>query len=374
MSLLSASSGGTSASGNDAASPPVTPAEGVTPPAPLLAALNRLRVEGAGAAAAFDRLLATEASPAWRGLALLGRGLCEEMHGSRAEAQASVRMALEQWAAADPGACAVALAALGRALVTGSDGDLGAAFLASAQRLSGGSSPEVLGAVLLELGSAAAESGEAKTAAARWHEALDRGDPHTRAAAAANLGRLAAARGDAAGAERMFERAMEVPEGPHVQVVADGQVTLASQAAVEERWDDVEARLRQAMPLREAGLDAHGVAEILHDLGISHWRRGQAHRATRCLEDCRASADALGDDALRGAALRALAAVALGGGRLVVALAYAQEAALAARTAEERQMAAAVLRQIGDEARRQGSASLSGEAFRIAARILARGG
>ena len=108
MSLMSASGGGTSASGNDAASPPVTPAEGVPPPAPLLAALNRLRVEGAGAAAAFDRLLAAEASPAWRGLALLGRGLCEEMHGSRAEAQVSVRSALEQWAAADPGACAVA--------------------------------------------------------------------------------------------------------------------------------------------------------------------------------------------------------------------------------------------------------------------------
>ena len=374
MSLLSASGGGTSASGNDAASPPVTPSEAVPPPAPLLAALNRLRVEGAGAAAAFDRLVAAEASPAWRGLALLGRGLCEELHGARAEAQASVRSALEQWAIADPGACAVALAALGRALVAGSDGDLGAAYLASAERLSGGSPPEVLGAVLLELGSAAAENGEATTAAARWQEAFERGDPHTRAAAAANLGRLAAARGDAAGAERMFQRAMEVPEGPHVQVVADGLVTLASQAAAEERWDDVEARLRQAMPLREAGLDARGVAEILHDLGISHWRRGQAHQATRCLEDCRACADDLDDDALRGAALRALAAVALEGGRLVVALAYAQEAALAARTAEERQMAAAVLRQIGDEARRQGSASLGGEAFRTAARILARGG
>jgi len=59
------------------------------------------------------------------------------------------------------------------------------------------------------------------------------------------FGRLAAARGDAAGAERMFQRAMEVPEGPHVQVVADGLVTLASQAAAEERWADVEARLRQ---------------------------------------------------------------------------------------------------------------------------------
>ena len=373
MSLLSALGGGTSASGNDAASPPVTPADAASLPAPLLAALNRLQVEGAGAATAFDRLLAAEASPAWRGLELLGRGLCEELQGARAEAQASVRLALEQWAVADPGACAVALAALGRALVAGSDGDLGAAYLASAERLSGGSPPEVLGAVLLELGSAAAENGEAKTAAARWQEAFERGDPRTQAAAAANLGRLAAARGDATGAERMFQRAMEPPEGPHVQVVADGLVTLASQAAAEERWDDVEAYLRQAMPLREAGLDARGVAEILHDLGISHWRRGQAHRATRCLEDCRASADDLGDDTLRGAALRALAAVALEGGRLVVALAYAQEAALAARTAEERQMAAAVLRQIGDEARRQGSASLSGEAFRIAARILARG-
>jgi len=105
--------------------------------------------------------------------------------------------------------------------------------------LSGGSPPEVLGAVLLELGSAAAENGEAKTAAARWQEAFERGDPRTQAAAAANLGRLAAARGDATGAERMFQRAMEPPEGPHVQVVADGLVTLASQAAAEERWDDV---------------------------------------------------------------------------------------------------------------------------------------
>ena len=82
MSLLSASGGGTSASGNDAASPPVTPAEGRPPPL-LLAALSRLRVEGAGAAAAFDRVLAAEASPTWRGLALLGRGLCEELHGAR---------------------------------------------------------------------------------------------------------------------------------------------------------------------------------------------------------------------------------------------------------------------------------------------------
>jgi tetratricopeptide (TPR) repeat protein len=322
---------------------------------------------------AFDRLLAAEAAPVWRALALLGRGFCEELHGSQSEARASVRSALEQWAAADPGACAVALAALGRALVTGSDGDLGAAFLASAQRLSEDSPAEVLASVLLELGSAAAENGEAGNAATRWQEALERGDRPTRAAAAANLGRLAAARGDAPGAEGMFGRSMEVPEGPHVQVVADGLVTLASQAAAEERWDEVEARLRQAMPLREACLDAHGVAEILHDLGISYWRRGQAHRATRSLEDCRARADELGDDVLRGAALRALAAVALDGGRLVVALAYAQEAALAARSGEERQMAAAVLRQIGDEARRQGSASLSGEAFRIAARILARG-
>ena len=373
MSLLSAPGGDTSASGYDAASPPVTGSDGAPPPAALQAALHLLEEDGAGAAGSFDRALAAEASPAWRAVAMLGRGLCEEIAGSRVAAQASVRSALEQWAVADPGACAVALAALGRCLGSGSDGDLGAAFLASAQRLSGGSPPEILGAVLLELGTAAAENGEAQTAAARWREALEQGDLRTSAAAAANLGRLAAARGDAAGAEGMFERAMQVPAGHHVRVVADGLVTLASQAAAEGRWEDVERRLRQARPLRQADRDAHGVAEILHDLGISHWRRGHAHRATRCLEDCRASAEELGDDALRGGALRALAAVALEGERLVVALAYGQEAALAARSAEERQMAAAVLRQIGDKARRQGSASLSGEAFRIAARILATG-
>ena len=78
-------------------------------------------------------------------------------------------------------------------------------------------------------------------------------------------------------------------------------------------------------------------------------------RATRSLEECRARAEELGDEALRGAALRALAAVALQDGRLVVALAYAQEATLAASTAGDRRAVAAVLRQVGDEARRQGS-------------------
>jgi tetratricopeptide (TPR) repeat protein len=346
----------------------------VPPPAPFLTAVHLLGAHGAGAAESFDRLLSAETSPAWRALALLGRGLCEEMSGSRVAAQASVRSALEQWAVADPGACAVALAALGRVLATGPDGALGAAFLASAQHLASGSPPEVLGAVLLELGSAAAENGEAQTAAARWKEALDRGDLRTRAAAAANLGRLAVARGDAATAEQMFGHAMTVADGPHVRVVADGLVALASQAATEGSWDEVDARLRQALPLRQADSDDHGVAEVLHDLGIAYWRRGQVHGATRCLEDCRAKAEDLGDDALRGAALRALAGVALEGGRPVVALAYAQEAALAAQSPGDRRMVAAVFRQVGDEARRQGSASLSGEAFRAAARILADGG
>ncbi|MGA9113388.1 MAG: hypothetical protein WB802_06265, partial [Candidatus Dormiibacterota bacterium] len=181
MSLISTSGGGNSASGNDAASPRVTRAE--EPPAPpLLLAALRLLAAGAAAADSFDRALAAEASPAWRALALLGRGLCEELNGAPAAAQLTVATALEEWRAADSGACAVALAALGRALSTGPDGDLGAAFMSAARQLSGASPPEVLGAVLLELGSAAAENGEAQTAAARWHEALERGDPRTGAA------------------------------------------------------------------------------------------------------------------------------------------------------------------------------------------------
>ena len=372
MSLISSSGGGHSASGNDAASPRVTRAD-EPPPPPLLLAALRLLASGAAAAGAFDRVLAAEASPTWRALALLGRGLCEELSGAPAAAQLTVAAALEEWRAADPGACAVALAALGRALSTGPDGDLGAAFMSAARQLSGASPPEVLGAVLLELGSAAAENGEAQTAAARWQEALERGDPRTRAAAAANLGRLAAARGDAAAAEAMFARAMTVSGGPHVRVVADGMVTLAAQAAAEGRWDEVDARLRQALPLRRADADGRGVAEVLHDLGIAHWRRDQLQRATRSLEECRARAEELGDEALRGAALRALAAVALQDGRLVVGLAYAQEATLAAITPGDRRSVAAVLRQVGDEARRQGSDSLSGEAFRTAAGILAGG-
>ena len=129
--------------------------------------------------------------------------------------------------------------------------------------------------------------------------------------------------------------------------------------------------MRRALALRRADGDAHGAAEILHDLGVAHWRRGQAGAATRYLEECRAAAEEEGDAALRGAALRALAGVAQEGGRLVVALAYAQEAALAAESSSERRLVAAALRELGDEARRQGSGSVSGEAFRAAARILA---
>jgi tetratricopeptide (TPR) repeat protein len=325
----------------------------------------------AAAGASFDRLLSTEASPVWRSLALLGRGLCEELSGARAAARGSIRAALEGWAATDPGACAVAVAALGRAVASELDAGLGIAYLEAAQRLSGGSAPEVLGAVSLELGSAAAENGEARTAAAHWQKALECGDPRTRAAAAANLGRLAAARGDAATAGRMFERGLAVADGPHLRVVADGLVALASQAAADGRWEEAEGSLRRALALRRTDRDRRGGAEILHDLGITHWRRGQLPTATRCLEESRAGAEEVGDDALRCEALRALAAVALEAGRLVVALAYAQEAALAAPNPSHRRLVATVLREIGDEARRQGSASVSGEAFRAAARILA---
>ena len=370
MSLLSASGGGTSASGNDAASPGVTASDGASLPAPLLGAVGLLSLRGADAGAAFEEVLASEAAPAWRAVALLGRGLCEEMAGSRDAARASVSSALEQWARAEPASCAVALAALGRALSGGGHGGASAAFMESARRMAGGSSREVLGAVLVELGSAVAESGEAHTAAVHWREALELGDPQTRAAAAANLGRLAAARGDWAAADRMFDLALAVPDGAHVPVVADGLVALAAQAGSEGLWEEADARLRQALPLRQSDGDRPGVAEVLHDLGIASWRQGDLHWATRCLEDCRTAAEDLGDHALRGAALRALAMVALEGGRPVVALAYAQEAALAARGAEERRACAVVLQQVGEEARRQGSASLSSEAFRAAAQNL----
>jgi tetratricopeptide (TPR) repeat protein len=366
--------GGTSASGNDAASPPVTRAREASPPPPFLAALSRLEGDRAAAAAAFDGLLATEVSPVWRALALLGRGLCEELGGARAAARRSVRAALEQWAATDPDACAIAVAALGRALAAEVDSGLGIAFLEAALRLSGGSSPEVLGAVSLELGSAAAENGEAATAVAHWERAMECGDPRTRAAAAADLGRLAAARGDVTTAERMFERALAVVDGPHLRVVADGLVALASQNAAADRWAEAEAALRRALDLRRAERDGHGVAGILHDLGVAEWRRGRTAAATRLLEESRAGAEELGDEGLRCATLGALAGVALDAGRLVVALAYAQEATLAAGSPSDRRLVATVLRRLGDEARRQGSASVSGEAFRAAARILASDG
>lgn len=341
------------------------------PPAPLLTAIGLLAGGSPAAAESFDRALAAESAPAWRAVALLGRGLSEELAGSPSAARASVRAALELWAGADAGACAVALATLGRSLAEGEESELASAFLKAARGLSAGGPAEVAGSVLVEMGAAAAERGEAGAAAACWREALECGDGRSQAAAAANLGRLLAARGDAEAALELFERALAVADGPHLTVIADGLVTLAVQAAAEGRWDDVDASLRRSLPLRQADQDGRGAAEVLHDLGIAHWRRGQLHAATRCLEDARHSAEELGDDPLRAAALRALSLVNLDAERLVVALAYGREAAHAAHTGADRRAAAAVLQELGDEARRRGDASLSGEAFRTAARLLA---
>jgi tetratricopeptide (TPR) repeat protein len=341
------------------------------PPAPLLAAIRLLAAGDSGCREAFDRVLATEAAPVWRALALLGRGFAEELAGSPSAARSSARAALELWASENPAGSAVVLAALGRALAESRDGELSAAFLAAARRLSKGQPAEVIGGVLIEAGAAAAELGEAGGAAAHWRQALAEGDPLSRAAAAANLGRLAAARGDGEAALGLFDQAAAVDDGSHLGVIADGLVALAAQAAAEERWDETDARLRQALPLRQAVADSRGVAEVLHDLGIAHWRRGQLQAATRCLEDCRYAAEGLGDEPLRAAALRALARVSLDAARPVIALAYGREAARAAQTADERRAAAAVLQEVGEEARRRGAGSLGGEAFRTAAQLLA---
>ncbi|HYA00650.1 MAG TPA: hypothetical protein VEK76_09905 [Candidatus Binatia bacterium] len=341
-------------------------------PAPILAAIQLMAGDDPGRAErGFEMVIAAEPSPTWRAVALLGQGLCQELRAAPEAAAASVRAAIESWAAADPGSCAVALAALGRALADGSDSGPAAALLSAARRLSAGPGAAGLGGVLVELGAAAAERGDARAATALWERGRAEGDAPSRAAAAANLGRLAAARGEEIVALGLFDEALEVGEGPHLRVVADGLVALAAQAAEDRRWEDVGARLRQALPLRQADRDARGAAEVLHDLGIAHWRRGQLHAATRCLEDCRRSAEELADDSLRAAALRALARVALEGGRLVVALAYAREAAASSSAPEDRRVSAGVLRAVGDEARRAGAASLSAEAFRLAASLLA---
>ena len=347
----------------------MSPASDPAPPPPLMRGVSLLaRGDHGEAAAQFERARAAGTPATWRALALLGRGLCEELAGRPAAARESVRSAVAEWAAADPGGCAVALAVLGRALGE----DPGAAgFLSAARRLAGGQPAGVLGSVLVELGAAAAERGEAQAAARDWRAAMASGDPASRAAAAANLGRLAAARGDGPAALALFADALAVDGGPHLTVVADGLAALASQAVAASEWESAEARLREALPLRRRARDARGSVEALHDLGVVHWRLGRHQSATRLLEEARRGAEEIEADDLRGAALRTLARVSVSAERLVIALAYAREAALAARTPDERRAAAAVLREVGEEGRRRGAAALSGEAFRAAGDLLA---
>jgi tetratricopeptide (TPR) repeat protein len=348
----------------------VTPSELVrTAPLPpsLAAAIAELGSNPARAAESFDGVLAVEAAHEWRAMALLGRGLSEQLAGNPSKAAASVRAALEVWAVSDPTAGAVALAALGRAVGASLDADLGSRLLAAARRLAGAASAGVLGGVLLEAGAAAVERGDARLAVACWEEAQQSSDLAVQAAAAANLGRLAAARGETASALHLFDRALELPDGGHRGIVADGLVTLAVQAAAEGAWDDAAERLRTALPLRQAAGDVRGTAEVLHDLGVAEWRRGRLHAAARCFEDCRREAEEEGAAPLRGGALRGLARVSLEAGQLVVALAYAGEAARVARDAADREAAGELLRDVGDAARRGGAGALSAEAFRAAA-------
>jgi tetratricopeptide (TPR) repeat protein len=346
------------------------PVRMAAPPASLRAAISELGRGSASAAESFEAVIGVETAEAWRAVALLGRGLSQQLAGLPAQAAASVSAALAIWADADPGACAIGLAALGRAVGESLDAELGAAFLTAAQRLSRGQPAPVVDSVVLEAGAAAAERGEARLAVACWEEAQASPDPAVRAAAAANLGRLAAARGQAEPALELFEQALELPAGGHREVVADGLVCLAVQAAAEERWDDASERLRAALPLRQAAGDARGTAEVLHDLGVAEWRRGRLPIATRCLEDCQRGAEEIGAAALRGAALQALARISLQGAQLVLAFAYAGEAGRVAADPEGREAAGELLREVGDAARGRGAGVLSAEAFRAAAALL----
>lgn len=346
------------------------PVRKTVPPPSLAAAIAELGRGSPRAAESFESVLGVETSVEWRAVALLGHGLSEQLAGHPARAAASVRASLETWAASDPGACAVGLAALGRAVGECLDAALAARLLAAARRLAAGDPGGALGGVLLEAGAAAVERGDARLASASWEEAQASPNPAVQAAAAANLGRLAAARGETEAALELFERARQLPDGPHQEIVADGLVTLAVLAAAEERWDDAEETLRAALPLRQASGDARGTAEVLHDLGVAEWHRGRLHTATRCLEDCRREAEEIGDATLRAAALQALARVSLEGGQLVIALAYAGEAARVARDPEGREAAGALLREVGDTARSRGGGELSAEAFRAAAALL----
>ncbi len=339
------------------------------PPA-LDAAIQELGRGSAVAAASFEAVLAVETAEAWRAVALLGRGFSEELAGLPAQAQASLRAALAIWATSQPGACALGLAALGRAVGDCLDAELGARFLAAARRLATEEPDGVIGGVLLEMGAAAVERGEARLGEVCWEEAQSSPDAAVRARAAANLGRLAAARGSTESALTLFELALQLPEGPHRSIVADGLVTLAVQAASEERWEEVDEMLRAALPLRQAAGDARGTVEVLHDLGVAEWRRGRLQAATRCLEDCQREAEEIGEAALRGTALQALGRVSLEGGQLVVALAYATEAARVAGGPGEREAAGGLLRTVGETARQRGAGELSAEAFRAAAVLL----
>ncbi len=95
----------------------MSPAADSAPPPPLMRGVSLLaRGDHGEAAAQFERARGSGAPATWRALALLGRGLCEELAGRPAAARESVRSAVAEWAAADPGGCAVALAVLGRAL------------------------------------------------------------------------------------------------------------------------------------------------------------------------------------------------------------------------------------------------------------------
>ena len=102
-------------------------------------------------------------------------------------------------------------------------------------------------------------------------------------------------------------------------------------------------------------------------------RLGQYELALQWYEECRSEALAAGNIGLEASALRGLGASSLRLGRVVVALACAQQAGRVARRRQDRDSAVALLKEIGEIARRDGSAELFAEAMDLASQLSAAG-
>ena len=317
----------------------------------------------------FESGISEQPADRWMALARLGRGFCLEVLGNSSEAELEAHRAADVWRK-QGAAAAWTLAAVGHGLVEVDQATLGIAYLDVANRLaSSGADAEISGDVLVELGAAAAASSDVETASSYWRSAMQQGNEEAQACAAANLARVAASDGDTEAALRYMDRAMRLTHGPHLKVVADALVDLAGRSLSDERWFDAQTLLRRALPLRKMDAEPIAIAETLHDLGLAAERLGQYEEALHWYEDCRGAALTAKDIGLEAAALRGLGAASLRLGRVVVALACAQQAGRVARRRQDRESAAALLKEIGEIARRDGAAALFAEAMQLATQL-----